>query len=83
MIDTQAYEEAVYQYKLDTITLTMLRKEMMENPGRDSRKQFEAGLAELKKSHRDMLRLETKLTFDALVLAHERLGLAPPRADEE
>lgn len=83
MIDTTAYEEAVYQYKLDTVTLELCRKQMMDHPGKDSRKQFENALSVLKKSHRTMNKLETKIAFDALYGAHARLGLALPKMEDE
>lgn len=83
MIDTSAYEQAVYQYKLDTITLELCRKQMLDYPGKDARRQFEKALSILKASHQRMNKLETKIAFDALTAAHARLGLEKPKEDDD
>lgn len=79
MIDTTAYEEAVYQYKLDCVTLEISRSLMkQDNFSRSSRKEFENALESVRKSGMRMNKLEGDLAHAALVNACKRLNISAP-----
>ncbi|MNK64646.1 hypothetical protein D3C87_838940 [compost metagenome] len=79
MIDTTAFEEAVYQYKLDCVTLELCRSVMMnDTSNRSARKNFESALQDVSRSAVRMNKLESAIVEAALASACLRLNIPTP-----
>lgn len=79
MIDTTAYEEAVYQYKLDCVALELSRSELLKDAlNRQARKEFESALDVVRRSAIRMNKLEGDIAHAALVSACNRLNISAP-----